>query len=177
LNTYIICRSIDTDIPKRNKGSKDKDIQENTSTTTADTITDLGDTSRDTTDTADVSRASIAKGIGGVQESKSAADIIEGKIEDGSNESIIQGITQDSERHDNNKVTLGRQGEPTNAAVDHASKEEVSSGTSVKEDKSLDKADIYPTKNSGTRHIERAQEKPAKKVEDKEKGSWKVQEG
>jgi hypothetical protein len=162
---------MDTDTAKRNKGSKD--IQENTSTT-ADTITDLGDTSRDTTDTADVSRASIAKGIGGVQESKSAADIIEGKIED-SNESIVQGITQDSKRHDNNKVTFGRQGEPTNAAVDHASKEEVSSGTSVKEDKSLDKADIYPTENSGTRHIERAQEKPAKKVEDKEKGSWKVQ--
>lgn len=52
----------------------------------------------------------------------------------------------------------------------------VDSGTSFKKDKSIDRADIYSTGESGTRHIERAQEKPAKKKEDKEKGSWKIEE-
>lgn len=46
----------------------------------------------------------------------------------------------------------------------------------MKEDKSIDKADIYSTGESGTRHIERAQKKSPKKVEDTEKGSWKIKE-
>jgi hypothetical protein len=49
-------------------------------------------------------------------------------------------------------------------------------GTSLREDKSVDKADIYSIGESGTRHIERAQGKPVKKIEDKEKGSWKIEE-
>jgi hypothetical protein len=61
-------------------------------------------------------------------------------------------------------------------AQDKTSKEIVDSGTSFKKDKSIDKADIYSTGESGTRHIERAQEKPVKKKEDKEKGSWKIEE-
>jgi hypothetical protein len=52
----------------------------------------------------------------------------------------------------------------------------VSSGTSFDEDKSIDKADIYSTEENGTRHLERAQEKPVEKVEDKEKGSWRIKE-
>ena len=36
----------------------------------------------------------------------------------------------------------------------------VSSGTSFDEDKSIDKADVYSTEENGTRHLERAQEKP-----------------
>ena len=52
----------------------------------------------------------------------------------------------------------------------------VSSGTSFDEDKSIDKADIYSTEEDGTRHLERAQEKPVEKVEDKEKGSWRIKE-
>ena len=53
----------------------------------------------------------------------------------------------------------------------------VSSGTSFDEDKSIDKADVYSTEENGTRHLERAQEKPVEKVEDKEKGSWRIEEG
>jgi hypothetical protein len=53
----------------------------------------------------------------------------------------------------------------------------VSSGTSLNEDKSIDKADIYSTQETGTRHLDRAQEKPVVKVEDKEKGSWRIKEG
>jgi hypothetical protein len=52
----------------------------------------------------------------------------------------------------------------------------VGSGTSFDEDKSIDKADIYSTEEDGTRHLERAQEKPVEKVEDKEKGSWRIKE-
>jgi hypothetical protein len=53
----------------------------------------------------------------------------------------------------------------------------VSSGTSLKEDKSIDKADIYSTEETGTRHLDKAQEKPVEKIEDKEKGSWRIKEG
>jgi hypothetical protein len=52
----------------------------------------------------------------------------------------------------------------------------VSSGTSFDKDKSIDKADIYSTEEDGTRHLERAQEKPVERVEDKEKGSWRIKE-
>ena len=52
----------------------------------------------------------------------------------------------------------------------------VSSGTSFDEDKSIDRADIYSTEQNGTRHLERAQEKPVEKVEHKEKGSWRIKE-
>jgi hypothetical protein len=50
------------------------------------------------------------------------------------------------------------------------------SGTSLNEDKSIDKADIYSTEETGTRRLDRAQEKPVEKVEDKEKGSWRIKE-
>jgi hypothetical protein len=46
----------------------------------------------------------------------------------------------------------------------------------LNEDKSIDKADIYSTQETGTRHLDRAQEKPVVKVEDKEKGSWRIKE-
>jgi hypothetical protein len=52
----------------------------------------------------------------------------------------------------------------------------VSSGTSFDEDKSIDKVDIYSTQEDGTRHLERAQEKPVEKVADKQKGSWRIKE-
>jgi hypothetical protein len=41
----------------------------------------------------------------------------------------------------------------------------------------VDKADIYSTEETGTRHLDRAQEKPVEKVEDKQKGSWRIKEG
>ena len=155
------------DNAKRNKDFKDieKGVQDNSSTATS-SVTDLGDTSRDITDTADVSRASIAKGRGTVK-NRTAADIATGKIN--SDESIIQGITQDN-------TNLERRQEQRLNAQNSTSKEIVDSGTSFKKDKSIDKADIYSIGDSGTRHIERAQEKPVKKKEDKEKGSWKIEE-
>jgi hypothetical protein len=158
-----------SDNAKGNKASKDteKGIEDSNTTATA-TVTDLGDASRDITDTADVSRASIAKGRG-TQENRTAADIAAGKIK--GNESIIQGITQD------NTNLERRQGQHQQSNVqDSTSAEVVNSGTSLNEDKSIDKADIYSTGESGTRHMERVQGKPVKKVEDKENGSWKMEE-
>jgi hypothetical protein len=52
----------------------------------------------------------------------------------------------------------------------------VSSGTSLTKPEAVDKTDIYSTSDDGTRDIERAQEKPVTKVEDKEKGKWKIKE-
>jgi hypothetical protein len=66
---------------------------------------------------------------------------------------------------------------PNTAEDDNVSKDKVvSSGTSLNEDKSVDKADIYSTEETGTRHLDRAQEKPVEKVEDKAKGSWRIKE-
>jgi hypothetical protein len=158
------------DNAKRNKDFKDikRGIQDNSSTATA-SVTDLGDTSRDITDTADVSRASIAKGRGTIK-NRTAADIAAGKINN--DESIIQGITQDN----TNLKRRQEQQQQRSNAQNSTSEEIVDSGTSFKKDKSIDKADIYSIGDSGTRHIERAQEKPVKKKEDKEKGSWKIEE-
>ena len=163
---------MNTNSSKRNKDSKssEKDIQD----TSTGSVTNVGDTSRDITDTADVARATIAKGRveGGDQGSKTvstttAADIARGQIE--GNQSIIQGVTTTTatpntatEDDDNNN----------NISRDKV----VSSGTSFDEDKSIDKADIYSTEENGTRHLERAQEKPVEKVEDKEKVSWRIKE-
>lgn len=154
-----------SDNAKRNKDSKHSKTGNQDNNEVPSTVTDLGDTSRDITDTADVSRASIAKGAG---TDRSAADIITGKIRD---DESMQGVTQDSSDLEGRQKQL-----PANPQDNTSKKKIVNSGTSLKEDKSIDKADIYSTGESGTRHIERAQKKSPKKVEDKEKGSWKIKE-
>ena len=157
---------------KRNKVFKHtktgvQDVKDNDNDNAApSTVTNLGDTSRDITDTADVSRASIAKGTG-IEENRPAADMLMGKMRD---DGSIQGVTQDSNNLE------GRLEQLDNPQDNISKKKIVNSGTSLKKDKSIDKADIYSTEESGTRHIERAQENPPKKEEDKEKGSWKIKE-
>ena len=157
---------------KRNKDSKSSETRNKDASTGS--VTNVGDTSRDITDTADVARASIAKGRvgGGDQGSKTvstttttAADIARGQIE--GNQSIIQGATTTATPN-----TATEDDDDNNISRDKV----VSSGTSFDEDKSIDKADIYSTEENGTRHLERAQEKPVEKVEDKEKGSWRIKE-
>lgn len=156
-----------SDNAKRDKDSKHSKSDNQDNNAVPSTVTSPGDTSRDITDTADVSRASIAKGTG-TEENRSAADIITGKIRD---DESIQGVTQD------NSDLEGRQEQLIANPQDNTSKKKVvNSGTSLNKDKSIDKADIYSTGESGTRHIERAQKKSPKKVEDKEKGSWKIKE-
>src|ERR671923_331044 len=116
------------DNAKRNKDlmNTERGIQDNNSTTTA-SVTDLGDTSRDVTDTADVSRASIAKGRGTVK-NRTAADIATGKIN--SDESIIQGITQDDTNLERRRGKQQQQQQQQSNAQDKTSKEIVGSGTS-----------------------------------------------
>jgi hypothetical protein len=132
-------------------------------------VTNVGDTSRDITDTGDVARASIAKGRGGGQGTKTAttattaADIAKGQID--ADKSIIQGTT-----------TAATQKNTATEDDNTPAEEVVSSGTSLNEDRSIDKADIYSTEETGTRHLEKAQRKPVEKVEDKEKGSWRIKE-
>jgi hypothetical protein len=152
---------MNTDTSKGNKNPKGrkKDIDD---AATAGSVMDIGDTSRDIRNTGDVARASIAKGRG-AQGSRTAADIVKGQIE--SDDSVIQG------------TAAGTTTTPNTAEDDNVSKDKVvSSGTSLNEDKSIDKADIYSTQETGTRHLDRAQEKPVVKVEDKEKGSWRIKE-
>jgi hypothetical protein len=152
---------MNTDTSKGNKNPKGrkKDIDD----AAAGSIMDTGDTSRDIRDTGDVARASIAKGRE-AQGSRTAADIAKGQIE--SDDSVIQG------------TAAGTTTTPNTAEDDNVSKDKVvSSGTSLNEDKSIDKADIYSTEETGTRHLDRAQEKPVEKVEDKQKGSWRIKEG
>jgi hypothetical protein len=162
-DTLYVCEDNDmnTDTSKGNKDSKGgkKGIDD----AATGSVMDVGDTSRDIRDTGDVARASIAKGRG-AQGSRTAADIAKGQIE--SDESIIQGTATTATAI------------PSTAQDDNVSKDKVvSSGTSLKEDKSIDKADIYSTEETGTRHLDRAQEKPVEKVEDKQKGSWRIKEG
>jgi hypothetical protein len=155
---------MNTDTSKGNKDSKGskKDIDDSA---IGGSVMDVGDTSRDIRDTGDVARASIAKGRG-AQESRTAADIATGQIE--SDESVIQGTAA---------TTTTTTATPNSAEDDRISKDKVvSSGTSLNEDKSIDKADIYSTEETGTRHLDRAQERPVEKVEDKEKGSWRIKE-
>jgi hypothetical protein len=156
---------MNTDTSKGNKDSKGsrKNIDDSS---TGGSVMDVGDTSRDIRDTGDVARASIAKGRG-AQESRTAADIAKGQIE--SDESVIQGTSA--------TTTTTTTATPNSAEDDKVSKDKVvSSGTSLNKDKSIDKADIYSTEETGTRHLDRTQEKRVEKVEDKEKGSWRIKE-
>jgi hypothetical protein len=125
-------------------------------------ITNVGDVAKDITDTGDVSRASIAKGKG-IQEDVTAADITKGTTDHGA---VTQGVVQTGSEDINS-------GQATNA--DDVSKV-VSSGTTLTKPEAIDKTDIYSTSDDGTRDIERAQEKPVTKLEDKEKGTWKIKE-
>jgi hypothetical protein len=166
-DALYICEHGDMNTDTTSKGNRDskgskKDIDDNAAAT-GESVMDVGDTSRDIRDTGDVARASIAKGRG-TQGSRTAADIAKGQIK--SDESVIQGTAATT------TVTSNT------AEDDNISKDKVvSSGTSFNEDKSIDKADIYSTEETGTRHLDRAQQKPAEKVEDKEKGSWRIKEG
>ena len=162
-DTLYICEHSDmnTDTSKANKDSKGS--KKDTDDAATGSVMDVGDTSRDIRDTGDVARASIAKGRGS-QRSRTAADIAKGQIE--SDEPVIQGTAT---------TTTAT---PNTTEHDNTSKDKVVSfGTSLNEDKSIDKVDIYSKEETGTRHLDRAQEKPVEKVEDKQKGSWRIKEG
>ena len=153
------CMSANSDRKKdseKNLSNAAQDIQG-----TSD-ITNVGDASRDITDTGDVARASIAKGKG-IQEDVTPADITK---ETTAHSAVTQGVTQTGSGGIKSR-------EATN--TEDVSKA-VRSGTSLTKSEDIDKTDIYSTSDDGTRDMERAQEKPVIKVEDKEKGTWKIKE-
>src|ERR687888_2378557 len=118
ISHLIHCTFVNIEDSKSSK--KDKD-----DAATARSVMDVGDTSRDITDTGDVARASIAKGKG-AQGSRTAADIAKGQIE--SDDSVIQGTAT---------TTTAT---PNTTEHDNTSKDKVVSfGTSLNEDKSIDK--------------------------------------
>jgi hypothetical protein len=120
----------------------------------ATNLTNAGDSTRHITDTADVARASIAKSIreeGGLQNGKTALDIIEGKIDD-NDQSVIQGVT-----YGNNLTTEQHAGklDDANLTKDENTSKLVSSGTSLDKSKGIDKRGIYSEAEAGTRHLEK----------------------
>src|SRR5919112_3552640 len=147
--------------------SSGKSNREGATISTTGDLTNAGDTDRDLTDTADIARASISKGMES-QENVNAIDIAKGTAE---NDGVIQGVAQTIEERGITEAT-NRKTSNTKDAKDVSTI--VNSGTSLTESETIDKADIHS--DDGTRHIEKAQEKLTERVVDKETGSWKIKE-
>jgi hypothetical protein len=144
---------------------KKRDIapsQADTSSIEVITTTTVGDKDKKILDTGDISRASIAKGIrssddGGV----TAADIVKGTTKPEDVISYTSGISADNGKVLNPKTEasitkeLDRDIATTNG--EDVSKL-VSSGTSSAKSGGIDKDDIYPSDEDGTRHLEKVQE-------------------
>lgn len=134
-----------------------------TISTTRD-LTNAGDTDRDITDTADIARASISKGMES-QGNVNAADIAKGTAE---NEGVIQGVAQTIEERGITEETNKKASNTEDVSTI------VNSGTSLTESATIDMADIHS--DDGARHIEKAQAKLTERVVDKKTGSWKIKE-
>ena len=130
---------------------------------------------RNIMDTADVARASIAKGIRG-QEDVSAADIVKGRLSSDKVVSYSTGIRpEDGKVIDPDKeVSIAKQLNKDIITNTEDVSKVATRGTSSTESGGIDRAGIYS--DDGTRHIDRAQETPTEEVEDKQKGSWKIKE-
>lgn len=153
-----------------NQDIKGKGREDTARTPNSGDVTNTGDTVRDMTDTGDVARASISKRIGS-SEDVAATDIIKG--EKGIEESVTQGVIQYNTFSEKGNKKEIKQDPPGYTADNKNISKVVTAGTSL-EPEAIDKANIHS--DDGTRHIERAQEKPTKKVEDRETGSWKIKE-
>jgi hypothetical protein len=130
---------------------------------------------RNIMDTADVARASIAKGIRG-QEDVSAADIVKGRLSSDKVVSYSTGIRpEDGKVIDPDKeVSIAKQLNKDIITNTEDVSKVATRGTSSTESGGIDRAGIYS--DDGTRHIDRAQETPTEEVEDKQAGSWKIKE-
>ncbi|HZD81369.1 MAG TPA: hypothetical protein VE076_00710 [Nitrososphaeraceae archaeon] len=130
---------------------------------------------RNVMDTADVARASIAKGIRG-KEDVSAADIVKGRLSSDKVISYSTGIRpEDGKVIDPDKeVSITKHLNKDIITNTEDASKVATRGTSSTEDGGIDQAGIYS--DDGTRHIDRAQETPTEEVEDKQTGSWKIKE-
>jgi hypothetical protein len=144
--------------------SSGKSNREGATISTTGDLTNAGDTDRDLTDTADIARASISKGMES-QENVNAIDIAKGTAE---NDGVIQGVAQTIEERGITEETNRKTSNTKDVSTI------VNSGTSLTESETIDRADIHS--DDGARHIEKAQEKLTERVVDKETGSWKIKE-
>lgn len=141
-------------------------------TSTTGDITNVGDTGRNTIDTGDIARASIAKGIRGPDNgSVTAADIIKGRTKPDDIISYTTGISAETGKVLNPQteasITKDLDKDMTTTNTEDVSKL-VSSGTSSTKSGGIDKADLYSSDDS-SRHLEKVQETTTtKKIEHKE---------
>lgn len=142
-------------------------------TNTTGDITNVGDTGRNTIDTGDIARASIAKGIRGPDNgSVTAADIIKGRTKPDDIISYTTGISAETGKVLNPQteasITKDLDKDMTTANTEEDVSKLVSSGTSSTKSGSIDKADLYSSDDS-SRHLEKVQETTTtKKIEHKE---------
>jgi hypothetical protein len=137
-------------------------------------ITNVGDIDRNTIDTGDIARASIAKGIRGPDNgSVTAADIIKGRTKPDDIISYTTGISAETGKVLNPQteagITKDLDKDVTTTNTEEDVSKLVSSGISSTKSGGIDKADMYSSDDS-SRHLEKVQETitTTKKVEHKE---------
>lgn len=135
-------------------------------------ISNIGDTGRNTIDTGDIARASIAKGIRGPDDgSVTAADIIKGRTKPDDIISYTTGISAETGKVLNPQteasITKDLDKDITTTNSEEDVSKLVSSGTTSTKSGGIDKADMYSSDDS-SRHLEKVQETTTKKVEHKE---------
>jgi hypothetical protein len=130
---------------------------------------------RNVMDTADVARASISKGLR-APEDVSAADVVKGTLSSDDVISYSTGIRPEDGKviDPDREVSIAKHLNKDIMTNTEDVSKVASSGTSTTQSGGIDRAGIYS--DDGTRHIDRAQETPTEKVEDKQTGSWKIKE-
>jgi hypothetical protein len=161
---------------------EDNDISANNEQTTTEVGTgggmrNFGATTKNVMDTADVSRASISKGITG-PEDVTAADIVEGKTTSDALVSYSTGIRPENGKviEPDKEITIAKHldNDIIKTNTEDISKVVSSGTTSDPQTAGIDATGMYS--EDGTRHMDRAEQKPIEKVQDKETGSWKIKE-
>jgi hypothetical protein len=165
-------RNKEKDVSLNDKESKESDEEEKEGAVKSSAHT----AERNVMDTADVSRASIAKGIR-APEDVSAADIVKGTLSSDDVISYSTGIRpEDGKVIDPDKeVSIAKHlNKDIITNTEDVSKVASSGTSSTTESGGIDRAGIYS--DDGTRHIDRAQKTPTEIVDDKQTGSWKIKE-
>jgi hypothetical protein len=164
-------RNKEKDVSRDDKESKESGEEEKEGAVKSSAHT----AERNVMDNADVSRASIAKGIR-APEDLSAADIVKGTLSSDDIISYSTGIRPEGKIIDPDKeVTVAKHlNKDIITNTEDVSKVASSGTSSTAESGGIDRAGIYS--DDGTRHIDRAQKTPTEIAEDKQTGSWKIKE-
>ena len=164
-------RNKEKDVSLNDKESKESDEEEKEGAVKSSAHT----AERNVMDTADVSRASIAKGIRAPE--IFLLDIVKGTLSSDDVISYSTGIRpEDGKVIDPDKeVSIAKHlNKDIITNTEDVSKVASSGTSSTTESGGIDRAGIYS--DDGTRHIERAQKTPTEIAEDNQTGSWKIKE-